>query len=55
MLDEDGLPPPLPPKPSETQRSPEQDEEDPVLLGALLGIWGARVVGPEAVAIRAPD
>ena len=44
VLDEDTPPPPVSPKPIERQSSPEQDEEDPMLLGALLGIGVATAV-----------
>lgn len=44
VLDEDTPPPAVSPKPIERQSSPEQDEEDPMLLGALLGIGVATAV-----------
>lgn len=49
VLDEDTPPPPVPPKSIERQSSPEQEDEDPMLLRALLGIGVATAVVKEAV------
>ncbi|KAI4224775.1 MAG: hypothetical protein L6R36_004408, partial [Xanthoria steineri] len=44
VLDEDTPPPPVPPKSIERQSSPEQEDEDPMLLGALLEIGVATAI-----------
>ncbi|KAL8904727.1 MAG: hypothetical protein Q9171_006940, partial [Xanthocarpia ochracea] len=55
IVDAGEPPPPVPPKPSETQSSPEQDEVNTALLGTVLGICGAEVVVGGLVGMGSTD